>query len=399
MNTKQQRMRQLPPSAVPVTLTILGKGLRASPEAHDEFRTAVAAYHDLPPEACFLASSGRTVLYTLLKGLAADRESRKQVVIPAYTCPVVSKVALDLSLQPVYVDITPETACFVQDQLEKAVTEQTLAVFLVHPFGIPLPITDVAAAAENAGAAVIEDAAQAMGARWNGRPVGLAGDFGLFSLGPGKPLSTGGGGIIIAGREQNQEALARWWADLPPASGFISAQAWARQAAFRLAFHPRSWWVATRVGLQRMGNQEASWGYSVRDLSDTQAAIGAALLPRLDEINMRRREVASQLAKAVGQSSAVQMLKPDAQAEPIYLRLPLLAESESVRERLFERMWSAGIGVGRMYEKTLPEIFTSDNQAGYPGAQAFAHRLLTLPTHYQVSENDLQIMEEILADF
>ena len=392
-------MRQLPPSAVPVTLTDLGKGLRASPEAHDEFRSAVAAYHDLPPEACFLASSGRTVLYTLLKGLAADRESRKQVVIPAYTCPVIPKVVLDLGLQPVYVDITPETTSYIQEQLEQAVSEETLAVFLVHPFGIPLPASDTAAAAENAGAVIIEDAAQAMGARWKGRPVGLAGDFGLFSLGPGKPLSTGGGGIVITGREQNQETLARWWADLPPASRFTSAQAWARQAAFRLAFQPRSWWLATRVGLQRMGNQEASWGYALRDLSDTQAAIGAVLLPRLDEINGRRRETALRLAKAVGQSSAVQLLRADEQGQPIYLRLPLLLESESVREWLFERMWAAGIGAGRMYEKTLPEIFASDDQAHYPGAQAFARRLLTLPTHYQVLESDLQIMEEILADF
>jgi perosamine synthetase len=380
-------------------MTDLSSGLGASSKAHETFRSAVAAYHDLSPEACFLASSGRTVLYTLLKGLAADRYPRQQVVIPAYTCPVIPKVVLDLGLQPVYVDIWPETTCYVQARLADAVDEQTLAVFLVHPFGIPLPASDVAEVAENSGAVVIEDAAQAMGARWAGRPVGLAGDFGLFSLGPGKPLSTGGGGIIITGREQNQEALGRWWAALPPAAGLASAQAWARQAIFRLAFHPRSWWAATRVGLQHMGNQEASWGYRVRDLSNAQAAVGTALLPRLDEINDRRLEVALRLAKAVKRSSAVQMLRAEAQAEPIYLRLPLLAESWDVRARLFERMWSAGIGAGRMYEKTLPEIFAPEHKAHYPGAESFARRLLTLPTHYQVSENDIQIMEEILTDF
>jgi dTDP-4-amino-4,6-dideoxygalactose transaminase len=319
--------------------------------------------------------------------------------MPAYTCPVIPKVVLDLGLQPVYVDIWPESTCYVQARLADVVDEQTLAVFLIHPFGIPLPVSDVAAVAENSGAVVIEDAAQAMGARWAGRPVGLEGDFGLFSLGPGKPLSTGGGGIVITGREQNQEALKRWWSALPPAAGLASAQAWARQAVFRLAFNPRGWWAATRVGLQHMGNQEASWGYRVRDLSNTQAAIGAALLPRLDEINDRRREVALRLSKAVRRSSSVQLLRTEAQAEPIYLRLPLLAESVDVRERLFERMWSAGIGAGRMYEKTLPEIFAPENQTPNPGAQAFARRLLTLPTHYQVSENDIQIMEEILADF
>ena len=392
-------MRQLPPSAVPVTMSDLAAGIGASANAHREFRSAVAAYHDLPPEACYLASSGRTVLHTMLHGLAAEQETRRRVVMPAYTCPVVPKVALDLGLQPVYVDIWPETTRYKQEQLTAAVDDQTLAVFLVHPFGIPLPFADVLATARETSTAVIEDAAQAMGARWAGRPVGLAGDYGLFSLGPGKPLSTGGGGVVITGRDRNREALSRWWAKLPPATGFSSTRAWARQAAFCLAFHPRSWWAATRVGLQRMGNQEASWGYTMRDLSSAQAATGSALLPRLDKINNRRRETALRLAAAVEKSSAVQVLTVEAEAEPIYLRLPLLAESEQVRERLFNLMWASGIGAGRMYEKTLPEIFDRGSQARYPGAEAFARRLLTLPTHYHVSENDIQIMEEILADF
>ena len=137
----------------------------------------------------------------------------------------------------------------------------------------------------------------------------------------------------------------------------------------------------------------------MRDLSSAQAATGSALLPRLDEINDHRREVALRLATAVEKSTAVQLLAASPQAEPIYLRLPLLADSESKRERLYEKMWAAGIGAGRMYEKTLPELFIPQAQDAYPGAKAFSRRLLTLPTHYHVSENDIQIMEEILTEF
>lgn len=399
MGKRKQSLRRLPPSAVPVTMADFQTGLRASPEANLEFRSAVAAYHDLPTEACYLASSGRTVLYTLLKGLARERQERRQVVIPAYTCPVLPKVALDLGLEPVYVDIWPHSTRYQQELLASATDEQTLAVFLVHPFGIPLPVSDIDEAVMGTGAMVIEDAAQAMGAQWSGRPVGLAGDFGLFSLGPGKPLSTAGGGIVITGQANNQKFLARWWAGLRPSTRLNSIQASMRQASFRLAFHPRGWWAATSVGLQRMGNQEASWGYKVRDLSNAQAGIGKALLPRLDEINERRREVALRLATAVEKASCVQLLTVESEAQPIYLRLPLLAESEDRREQLFEKMWAAGIGAGRMYERTLPEIFAPQSRAVYPGAEAFARRLLTLPTHYHVSDNDIQIMEEILAKF
>ena len=392
-------MRHLPPSAVPVTLADLGAGLSSSPRANEEFRLAVASYFSLPIEACYLASSGRTVLYTLLRGLVGENSKRRQVVMPAYTCPVVAKVALDLDLEPVFVDIWPQSTRYKEEQFTSVLSEKTLAVFLVHPFGIPLPPKDVFQASREVGAVVIEDAAQAMGAGFGGRLAGLNGDFGVFSLGPGKPLSTGGGGIVITNQEGNQEALARWWAALPPAREIHSMQAWLRQLTFRLAFHPRGWWAATRVGLQRMGNDAASWGYAVRGLSNAQAEVGRALLPRLDEINGRRRAVALRLASAVKKNPALQLLAVEEEAWPIYLRLPVLAQSEARREELFTRMWSAGIGAGRLYEKTLPEIFTPRESAEFPGAQSFARRLLTLPTHNQVSENELAIMEEILTGF
>ncbi len=397
MSRGKQSLRHLPPSAVPITMADLQAGLGASPQANDAFRAEIAAHYAISVNACYLASSGRTVLYTLLKGLAADHRGRRQVVMPAYTCPVLPKVALDLDLEPVYVDIWPETTRYKQALLGEAISAQTLAVFLVHPFGIPLPADDVLKSARQAGAAVIEDAAQSMGARWANQPVGLAGDFGLFSLGPGKPLSTGGGGIVISGQPAEAAALARWWAELPPASGLNSTQAWMRQASFRLAFHPRGWWAATRLGLQRLGNHEDSWGYKIRDLSSAQAEIGRALLPRLDEINDRRRAVALRLIRAVNESTSLQSMTYAHEAEPIFLRLPILAQSEGQREALFAKLWAAGIGAGRMYEKTLPAIFDPKNQHAFPGAEDYARRLLTLPTHYHVSENDIQIMEEILA--
>lgn len=399
MSKQKQRLRQLPPSAVPVSAADLGAGLRGPADANREFRSALAAYFGTEVEACRLASSGRTIVYTLLKGLAEERKPRRQVVMPAYTCPVLPKVALDLGLDPVYGDIDPQTTQYQPGFLADIVGEDTLAVFHVHPFGIPLSTNIVLNQAQEVGAAVIEDAAQAMGARWDGRPVGLAGDFGLFSLGPGKPLSTGGGGIAISSHEALGKGMASWWANLPRASGLGSAQAWLRQAAFRLAFHPHGWWAATRLGLQRLGNQEESWGYAVRGLSDAQARIGLALLPRLNGINKRRREVAGRLATAVENAQDLQLLTIEAQAEPIFLRLPLLAANESRREALFEALWSAGIGAGRMYEKTLPAIFDPERRDDFPGAEDFARRLLTLPTHYHVSEDDIVVMEEILAKF
>ncbi len=176
--------------------------------------------------------------------------------------------------------------------------EETLAVILVHPFGISLPAANIIALAHDAGAVVIEDAAQALGAKWDGDSVGTKGDYGLFSLGPGKPISTAGGGIVITKEHKNIPSLNNWWADLPEVSASVSATAWMRQAAFQLAFNPHGWWAATRVGLHRVGNHESSWGYTLRGLAPSQAGVGLALLPRLDAINAQRRRRAAALQEA-----------------------------------------------------------------------------------------------------
>lgn len=397
MDGRRNRLRHLPPSAVPVKTTDLWAGVGAGPATHTALRVALADYLGIPHEACYLAASGRTVIYALLKGMVSEQPERRRVIMPAYTCPVVPKVALDLGLEPVFVDIEPSSTRYVEKELARALDHRVLAVFVVHPFGIPLPISDILVAAHDAGITIIEDAAQALGARWNGQPAGLAGDYGLFSLGPGKVLSSGGGGIVVTGQEQHIPSLSRWWADLPPAKEFAAVHALARQAAFRLAFHPYGWWAATRIGLQKLGNESASWGYTVRDLSDAQAGVALSLLPRLEEINSARRQAATRLSDAVSRSSSLTTLPVAPPAEPVFLRLPVLAADMEQREALLAKLWSAGIGVGRMYERTLPSIFTPNREDAFPGASAFARRLLTLPTHYHVSADDLAYMESVLS--
>jgi dTDP-4-amino-4,6-dideoxygalactose transaminase len=76
-------------------------------------------------------------------------------------------------------------------------------------------------------------------------------------------------------------------------------------------------------------------------------------------------------------------------AEPIFLRYPLLAASEEERESLYEALWAAGMGVGRLYEKSLPAIFKPGTQASFAGAETIARRLLTLPTHHNVTGDDI----------
>lgn len=389
--------RHLAPVTTPLAPVTLLRALRAPDDIVAQFSDSLCHYLDVP--ACFLAASGRTAFYLLLKSLqaAADSGTRRVVILPAYTCPSLAKVVLDAGLQPCLIDISPTTLAYDSAQLAAQLNEQTLALLLVHPFGLPQAVTPMQQLAKQVGAVLIEDAAQSMGATIEGKPVGTVGDYGLFSLGPGKPLSTGGGGIVCARDPAHVARLAASWQLLPAESAAASGLALARLTAFTLAFHPRGWWLATRAGAQRVGDNEASWGYALRGLTSAQAAIGLWQLPQLIAYNRQRRTKAERLIGWLAEFDFVQIPTVDLAngAEPIYLRLPLLVANETRREELFRRLWAAGIGVGRMYGRTLAEFFPALDQGPYPGAQQIAQRLLTLPTHHYVTDRDITQIAEV----
>ena len=388
-------LRQLPPTAVPLTWADLRLGLNPPANAQAEFGAVLAQHLGVP--TCHLASSGRTALYVLLQTLsgAADHPARKEVLLPAYTCPALVKVALDLELQPRLVDISPRTLAIREDHLVACLGEQTLAVICVHPFGIPHVIEDILALAHANGAVVIEDACQAMGARLAGQPVGTQGDFGLFSLGPGKPLSTGGGGVLAINNSHYTRLVEQSWAALAQPSTLAAWWTQIRMALFGLAFHPTGWWLATRVGLHRVGNYETSWGYTLSKLSAAQAAVGLALFGSLDEINGQRIAHARRLSSGLQELDSIQIPLPAASAEPIYLRLPLIISGAEQRERLFRRLWAAGISAGRMYGQPLSDFFPQLAAERYPGAEYVARHLLTLPTHHYLSTADVDKIVQI----
>ena len=393
-------MRYLPPTASPLALSDWAAGVAPRSrrkEAGDRFAAAVAGYLGVP--TCHLASSGRTALAVALRALQAEPSlaGRREIVLPAYTCPSVAKVALDAGLRLRLVDVSPGTFGFDLDRLPEAVGQGTLAVVHVHPFGLPQPVEPALALARQAGAVLIEDAAQSLGARTAGRPAGTQGDLGLYSLGPGKPLSLGGGGVLSVNTGRWAKPVAGVWKALPEPRLLADLRAEARLAALALAFHPRGWWWVMQMGLNNAGEREESWGYRLSGLAASQAAAGLRLLPKLDLANRRRRRNGEHLmAQLVGiEGVALPAIDPD--TEPIFLRLPVLVRDEARCEAIFRRLRSEGIGVGRMYRRPLTAIFPEIETRRDLGAQLVARSLLTLPTHHYLTDADLARIVDVVA--
>ena len=113
-------------------------------------------------------------------------------------------------------------------------------------------------------------------------------------------------------------------------------------------------------------------GIVLRDWPPPRQRWAWRLLPRLDEVNRQRRRNAERLMARLASLEGVSLPVVDAAAEPIYLRLPVLVRDEARHEAIFQRLWVAGIGVGRMYQRTLAAIFPQIAAGGYPGAESVA---------------------------
>jgi dTDP-4-amino-4,6-dideoxygalactose transaminase len=162
-------------------------------------------------------------------------------------------------------------------------------------------------------------------------------------------------------------------------------------AALNAAFHPAGWALATRLGALRFGESEAGLSYRVAGLPAGAAEAAIRGLMRLDAANAARRRTTGRLLAALAGVDGLILPAASPGSEPIYLRLPVLLPDERVRDALYTRLARAGMGAGRMYGRTLAELFPGLG-GRYPGAEAVARRLLTLPTHaYVTATNVAQI--------
>ena len=160
------------------------------------FDDALAAWLNVPEVQ--LECSGTSALMVALRTLQKIAPARNEVIMPAYTCPLVAMAISQCGLQARLCDLSPDALDMDETMLRGLCSEKTLAIVPTHLGG---RVADVRVAnhfARMVGAYVIEDAAQALGARVNGESVGLQGDIGLFSLAVGKGLTTYEGGVLIA---------------------------------------------------------------------------------------------------------------------------------------------------------------------------------------------------------
>jgi dTDP-4-amino-4,6-dideoxygalactose transaminase len=341
----------------------------------------------------FLVSSGTAALTLTLEALKT-LSPKREVVIPAYTCFSVPAAILKAGLRPILCDINPSTFDFDHALLEQALSADTLCVIAHHLFGVPSEIERIRAICHTRRIFVVEDAAQAMGAETNGRPLGTLGDVGIFSLGRGKNITCGSGGIIVTNSTRIGEALNGLYRHLPAPSLAEQMIDFVRLVVMAIFIRPGLYWIPAALPFLELGRTIFPKDIRLSRLSGTKAGVLRNWRSSLARSNRVRAETTAYFSRRLS-------LRGGQEAPHPYLRLPIVVETPNERERIYSLSQRRGLGVSVAYPSPvndIPEIRSRFEGSCFPFARRVSEHLLTLPTHHWLSEKDKRAIAELCRD-
>ena len=346
----------------------------------------------------FLVSSGKAALTVILKALAAS-SGRRRVIVPAYTCFSVPSAIVRAGLEVVLCDVEPETLDFNFAELEGLLDEEVLCVVPTHLFGRPADVDRVKRLCEGKGIVVIEDAAQAMGGQSGGRLLGTLGDVAFFSLGRGKNLTCGTGGVVLTRSVPLAEKITAEYATLPdPPRGEVLRN-WLELVMMRFFIHPLLYWLPAGLPFLRLGETVYYTDFPMYRMDEVRAHQLQGWDRRLAQANQERATRAGWLID--GLALHRKDIKPITGKEAIYLRLPVMVRDRETKEAVCRQSREVGAGLSPSYPATIqdiPELAGRLTSRKCTGAQEVVDRLVTLPTHQFVTEEDRLKIGRILGN-
>jgi dTDP-4-amino-4,6-dideoxygalactose transaminase len=388
----RRRPHELPPTA--------GLPLRWSDLAPGAPRLATALADQLGTPPLQLECSGSACLLLALLTLRALQPQRRRVVIPAYTCPLVAIVVHQAGLEVQLCDLRRGHYDMDPVALRAACDAHTLAIIPTHLAGRVAAVDDALAVARSVGAYVIEDAAQALGARHQGTSVGLAGDIGCFSLAAGKGLSIYEGGLLLSHDAALRAQLAQTAARSVPSSLCMEWRRSIELLGYAALYRPRGLRLAYGNPLRRAlrrGDPIAAVGddfaltIPVHRVGRWRQAVGAHAAARLPAFLAQLAAQAERRLARLRRISGIEVLEDAAGDRGTWPFFLVLCTDQARRDRVLAQLWGAGLGVSRLFIHALPDYpYLADLVApqAVPNARDFAGRSLTISNTPWLTDED-----------
>jgi dTDP-4-amino-4,6-dideoxygalactose transaminase len=351
--------------------------------------------------------SGTAAQIVTLTALKAQ-SSRRKVILPAYTCPLVALAVLHCGLEPVLCDLQADHFDLDHSQLASLCDDNTLAIIATHLGGRVADLAPMLQIARNTGSYVIEDAAQSLGATWQGQPVGMAGDAGFYSLAVGKGLTTYEGGILLTHDTTLRQQLQSTATEIAPFKWGWELRRSIELLGYAALYQPWGLPLAYGLPLRRALKQGRLIEAVGDDFSDDlplhqvgkwRKAVGANALKRLPEFIDTQRQQAAKRLERLSAIPGIKVMADTPEGQGTWPFFMVLMPSQTARDEALAKLWDTGLGVSRLYIHALPDypyLAGRMTQTDIPNARDFAARMLTVSNSMWLGENDFEKIVETL---
>lgn len=340
-------------------LQVMDSGMIACGQTVSAFEQAFANYTGT--KHGIATTSGTTALEVALRAMGIGVGDK--VVTTAYSFIASTNSIIYTGATPVFVDIDPDTFNLDIASTRKALRQNpdVKALLIVHLFGQPCDMDAIMALANEFGVKVLEDCAQAHGAKWKGQKVGSFGDAAAFSFYPTKNMTTGEGGIVLT----SDDTLA--------------------ENARLLINHG----MKVRYTHERVG-------YNYR-MTNIAGAIGLEQLKQLDGFNdARRRNAAYYNTHITNPTIQVPVVQPD--AYHVYHQYTIRVKNGR-RDDLMKLFEENGVGYGIFYPFSIPEQPCYKGRGfelSWPATDEVKQQVLSIPVHPAITSEETSMVADVI---
>lgn len=337
-----------------------------------EFESNLAAY--LKRKYCLIFNSGTSALHAIL--LAYGIGQGDEVIVPSFTFIATANSALFVGARPVFADIEEMTCGLDAHDVERKITPKTKAIIPVHVAGTPCVIDELLEIGRRHNIPVIEDAAEALGARFGGKKTGAFGDAAILSFCQNKTITTGEGGAVVTDSEAIYNKLKL------------------------IRSHGRSELKDTNYFSTPEYMDYVELGYNFR-MPNITAALGISQLKKLDKIVEMRRERARYYDDALSKIGGVtvpELPKTYYHAYQMYNIMVPVAKRDALRKYLTNNGIMTKVNFYPIH-KTQFYREKLKYDVSLPVTEGISSRVMTLPLHPQISEQELNEVTGCIADF
>jgi dTDP-4-amino-4,6-dideoxygalactose transaminase len=335
--------------------------------------------HQTDAEYAVALSSGTAALFLslLINGVGPGDE----VITTPLTFISTANVIHHLGAVPVFTDIKEDTFNIDPEKINQALTKKTKSLLPVHYSGQPCDMKNIMAISEKHNIQVVEDAAHALGAEYDGKRIGGLGNLTCFSLFPTKNITTGEGGVITLKDEDSAKRLQR------------------------LRLHGMS-----KDGWKRYA-KEGSWYYEVHEagykfnMADLNAALGLVQLQKLDQLNKKRTQLAEYYLKRLSEIQGIKTLKIGSNKKSSWHIFPIWVDKKILgidRNQLIKELYKRNIGTSVHFIPLHLQPFYQETfrykKGDFPITEKVYEGIVSLPLFPQMKTKDVDYVVEAIKD-